>query len=181
MIHSSLPPSHPLLRYFRGLTESTFYSELGLADPELVGYISDVLVRFVPQSQSERIRDEQGRSIDNPVDLLIAIEERGESSDTDRGESHRQVGDVLLFWTGIFPESLARRPQPDSAAPLVNLQQHGKRSYLLASTYLEQHSDVLRQLSDEFELCVYGLNRIRQEWQRGEGGGPEIMTGPIIA
>jgi len=25
---------------------------------------------------------------------------------------------------------------------------------------------VLRRLSDEFELCAYGLNQVRREWER---------------
>ena len=40
--------SHPLHRLFRGLTESTFMSELGIGDPGLVGYVADLLARFVP-------------------------------------------------------------------------------------------------------------------------------------
>jgi hypothetical protein len=28
---------------------------------------------------------------------------------------------------------------------------------------------VLRRLSSEFELCAYGLNRVRREWEKQRG------------
>ena len=43
-----VPESHPLHRMFRGLTESTFLTELGIGDPGLVGYVAGLLARFVP-------------------------------------------------------------------------------------------------------------------------------------
>ncbi len=29
-----------------------------------------------------------------------------------------------------------------------------------------EEAPVLRRLSQEFELCAYGLNQVRQEWER---------------
>ena len=36
-------------RFFTGLTEYAFESRLGVADPPLVDYIAELLVRFVPR------------------------------------------------------------------------------------------------------------------------------------
>src|SRR3982751_3218644 len=46
MTHA-IPESHPLHRLFRGLTEHTFLNELGIGDPGLVGYVANLLARFV--------------------------------------------------------------------------------------------------------------------------------------
>ena len=38
--------SHPLHRHFRGLTEHTFLTELGIGDPGLVGYVANLLASY---------------------------------------------------------------------------------------------------------------------------------------
>ena len=40
-------PDHPLRRLFAGITEQTFMTELGVADAQLVDYLSLLLSRFV--------------------------------------------------------------------------------------------------------------------------------------
>ena len=53
--------------------------------------------------------------------------------------------------------------------------EQGKRSYYIASTFgddpYRDEAPVLRRLSDEFELCAYGLNQVRREWERHRNGG----------
>lgn len=158
---SSLPPNHPLHRLFRGLTEHTFLAELGIGDPRLVGYVSDLLVRFVPSEGVWRVRDRQGRVL---TEVITMLAEADASDDLDRRrECYRHVGDFTLFWTGVFPEALGPGEAP---ARLVEYQRQGKRSYLLASTYEGEEAPVLRRLSVEFELCAFGLSRVRREWER---------------
>ena len=57
-----LPESHPLHRLFRGLTEHTFLTELGIGDPGLVGYVAGLLARFVPEEGVWRLRDSEGET-----------------------------------------------------------------------------------------------------------------------
>ena len=46
----------------------------------------------------------------------------------------------------------------------------GKRSYFIASTFEDdpyrEEAPVLRRLSEQFELCAYGLNQVRKEWEQ---------------
>ena len=51
-----------------------------------------------------------------------------------RSECHRHVGDYTLFWTGVYPEALAKLQGAASPDCLISYQQQGKRSYYLAST-----------------------------------------------
>jgi hypothetical protein len=166
-----IPESHALHRLFRGLTESTFLSELGIGDPSLVGYVANLLVRFVPSQALWRVRDERGKPIVEVTRMLAEAE--AAADDQRKSECHRHVGDYTLFWTGVYPEALARLQSALSPDSLIRYQEQGKRSYYLASTLgpAEVRGDVLRRLSDQFEACAFGLSRVRLEWERIEGEG----------
>ncbi len=159
----SLDPGHPLHRLFRGLTEHTFLAELGIGDPRLVGYVSDLLVRFVPTEGVWRVRDRDGRILTEVVAMLAEAD--ASADDQRRRDCYRHVGDFTLFWTGVFPEALG---PGEPTSRLVDYQLQGKRSYLMASTYDGEEAPVLRRLSVEFELCAFGLSRVRREWERIE-------------
>lgn len=178
MAHS-LPPSHPLHRLFQGITEATFCSELGIADPQLVDYVADLLVRFVPSHEVWKLRDRQGRQVDQVASMLSEAEASGD--DQRRRECHRHVGDFTLFWTGVYPEALGKLRAPPLPDQLINYRQQGKRSYYLASTYDGDEAPVLRRLSAEFELCAFGLSRVRREWERHEGEGDPGPRLPILS
>jgi hypothetical protein len=163
--------SHPLDRLFRGLTESTFMAELGIGDPRLVGYVANLLARFVPTQSIWRLRDAEGRRLFEVAAMVAEAESA--VGDERRRECYRHVGDYTLFWTGVYPEALSRLRSATSADHLIDYQQHGKRSYYVAST-LEEGDDapVLRRLSCEFELCAFGLSRVRREWEKLESEPP---------
>lgn len=165
-----IPETHPLHRLFRGLTESTFLSELGIGDPNLVGYVAGLLARFVPSDAVWSIRDGQGRRIE--VVARMIAEAEASTDDDRRRECYRHIGDFTLFWTGVYPEALASLRAPTSSDCLIDFQEQGKRSYYVASTLRGDQSPVLRRLSDEFELCAFGLSRVRKEWERRDDPRP---------
>jgi hypothetical protein len=178
-----IPEHHPLHRLFRGLTETTFMSELGIGDPTLVGYVANLLARFVPSQAVWRIHDKQGRPLFQVTQMVAEAESAVDEKR--RRECHRHVGDYTLFWTGVYPEALAKLQGGESADCLISYQLQGKRSYYVAST-LSTGGDlgaVLRRLSDQFELCAFGLSRVRREWEKieAEGTGPPSPSGPMWA
>src|SRR3954453_17232858 len=170
-----VPESHPLHRLFRGLTESTFLAELGIGDPKLVGYVAGLLARFVPAENVWGLRDGQGRRLSG-VAAMVAEAEAADDEGR-RLACHRHVGDFTLFWTGVYPEALGKLRSSGSADGLIDYQRQGKRSYYLASTLQGDEAPVLRRLSAEFELCAFGLSRVRQEWERHDAQSPR---GPIL-
>jgi hypothetical protein len=172
----TISESHPLHKLFRGLTETTFLSELGIGDPRLVGYVAGLLARFVPSESVWKLRDNQGRRL-TEVSAMLA-EAEAANDDQRRRECHRHVGDFALFWSGVFPEALPRLQASQSPDHLIDFCQQGKRSYYLASTYEGDESQVLRWLSAEFELFAYGLSRVRREWERQDNGPGE--GGPVL-
>ncbi len=178
----AVPPSHPLMRLFRGLTECTFMTELGIADPPLVGYVADLLVRFVPSDNIWRVRDAQGRRITQ----VTAMIEEAETSNTEdrRRECHRHVGDFTLFWTGVYPEAPASPPGRVARGGVDRPATPGEAVLLLASTFgrgVELQGALRRSCSAEFELCAFGLSRVRREWERSNPEPPGPGRRPLVA
>ena len=163
------PDSHPLRRLFAGLTEHAFLSTLGVADPPLVDYLSLLLSRFVHMDAHYRLRDAQGKRLEEVADMMIEAEALPSGGNT-RREVHRHIGDFTLFWTGVYPEALKRLRSVLVKDHFIDYCEQGKRSYYIASTFADEpyrdEAPVLRRLSNEFELCAYGLNEVRREWER---------------
>jgi hypothetical protein len=160
---------HPLRQLFSGLTEQTFIQTLGLADPPLTDYLSGMLSRFIHIDAIFRLRDTNGRRLEEVADMMIEAEAMPREGRT-RREVHRHIGDFTLFWTGVYPERLSRLRSTLSKDHFVDYCETGKRSYYIASTFEEdpyrEEALVLRRLSEEFELCAYGLTQVRREWER---------------
>ncbi len=156
-----------LRRLFAGLTEQTFSAELGVADPALLDYLADLLVRFVKTDALFRVRDTTGRRLEDVTGMLIEAEQR---TDRPQHELLRHIGDFTLFWIGVFPEALKRLQHPGTRDALIDYCEQGKRSYFRASTFEDERfrdeAPILRQLSEEFELCSFGLTRVRQQWEQ---------------
>ncbi len=165
---SALPQQHPLRTLFAGLTEQAFVSQMGIADPPLVDYITDLLARFLHVDQVFRLRDSGGRPISELV--LMALEaQKLPAEGRTRREYHRHIGDFALYYSGLFPEAVNRFQQFPSKDHLVNFTRLGKRSYQLASEMdrdrFADESALLQRLGHDFELCTLGLREVRHEWE----------------
>ncbi|MEX0703029.1 MAG: hypothetical protein WD069_13120 [Planctomycetales bacterium] len=156
-----------LRRLFAAVTEQTFQADLGIADPPLIDYLSDLLVRFIRMDAIFRVRDPRGRRLEEVAEMMLEAEHRHAKP---RREIHRHIGDFTLFWVGVYPEALAGMQSADRRDHLLDYCAQGKRSYRIAAEFddepYEEEAPVLRRLSDEFELCTVGLNRVRREWEK---------------
>jgi hypothetical protein len=162
-------PDHPLRRLFTGLTEQTFMQALGVADPPLTDYLSHLLSRFLHVDAIYRLRNSAGKRLEEVVGMLLEAENLPAEGRT-RREFYRHIGDFALFWAGVYPEALERLRAVYSRDHFIDYCEQGKRSYYIASTFAEapyrDEAPVLRRLSEEFELCAYGLTQVRREWER---------------
>lgn len=160
-------PASPLKRFFAGLAEYIFQSQLGVADPPLIDYVGDLLVRFVRLDALYRVRSLEGRPLIEVAEMVTEAEQR---AGDDRRELHRHVGDFALFWVGLYPEALRKLRGPLSKDVLVDYSAQGKHAYFLASTMatVVEHDppgELLERLSREFEMCAFGLRQVRQQWE----------------
>jgi hypothetical protein len=179
----ALNPDHPLRRMFAGYTEQTFLDRFGIGDPQLIDYLSALLARFLHVDTFCRIRSARGRRLEEVADMMLEAESLPAQGRT-RREIYRHIGDFTLFWTGVYPEALERLRSVLRKDHFVDYCQQGKRSYYIASTFedepYKEEAPVLRRLSNEFELCAYGLNQVRREWERAPAGdagrpGPDLL------
>jgi hypothetical protein len=171
------PPEHPLRRLFAGYTEFAFLQTFGMADPPLVDYLSGLLSRFLHADVIHRLKNATGKPLDQVAEMVaeVAALPHGRTA----REVHRHIGDFTLFWTGMYPEALHRLRATPRIDFFVDYCRQGKRSYLLASQFdddlYHDESAVLRRISDQFEMCAFGLTKVRQEWERDSIDGGKII------
>jgi len=154
-------------RFFHGLTEYAFHTRVGIVDPPLVDYVALLLVRFLRAEAESRLRLVAPDDAAEVAALLLAA---GEHEPVAAREEYRQIGDATLFWSGLYPEALARRHSAARGDVLIDVREAGKRAYLLASTLEPPESTgdadrrLFAQLAAEYDLCVEGLAEVRRVW-----------------
>jgi hypothetical protein len=171
-----LPNRSTIERFFSGLSEYIFQSKLGVADVQLIEYVSDMLLRFVRVDSLHKVRRPNGRPATEVFQMLCEAEKRIGLA---RREVHRHIGDFTLFWSGMYPESVRRIRPYESADGFLDYCRQGKRAYAIAAEIEggddRPSSDLLQQLSDQFEMCAYGLREVRREWEEGESDGGGLL------
>ncbi len=164
--------SNSLDRFFSGLSENVFHSQLGVVDTQLVDYVSELLIRFIRVDSQSKVRQVDGKPAMEVVTMVAEAEKRvGEA----KREVHRHIGDYTLFWSGVYPEALRTLKSQDKRDQFINYCAQGKRAYKIASTIEGDGKSIsgslLERMSAQFEMCAYGLREIRREWERRDGEG----------
>ncbi|MCE9632482.1 MAG: hypothetical protein K8S94_17490 [Planctomycetia bacterium] len=154
-------------RFFRGLTEYAFHARLGIVDPPLIDYVSVLLVRFLRNevAPSSAVATE---TADVSRLLVEAASHAGHTGPDEAREEYRHIGDVTLFWSGLYPEALRPLEQRGLRDPLDAYRETGKRAYWLASRLepatAADERRLLERLSSGYDLCVEGLAEVRRIW-----------------
>lgn len=161
--------AHPqaLQRYFAGLAEYVFQTNLGVVDPPLIDYVAGLLLRFIRTDAIHKVRNLTGRPLTEVVEMLIEADARVGLA---RRAVHRHIGDFTLFWAGVYPEALREMQSSSKKDHFIDYCAQGKRAYFIASTIESDEAEVpasiLERLSYNFEMCAYGLREVRREWER---------------
>jgi hypothetical protein len=156
--------------FFESLVWRHFVEHAYLDEPRVTQYISDMLVAFANIDNLYRIRNAQGRRLEEVGEMLIESNPLLAAASFDRErEVRKHVGDYTLFMTGLFPESVAkasRAKQPRLDA-FVDFVRAGKESYWIVSSFdqfeYRDEAPLFRRLSHNFEVCVFGLNLVKQD------------------
>ena len=181
MIPGSHPPGTParraalgapLQQFFLELVSDHFSHNIGLRDPEVSGYVANMLTEFTEVEQLHKIRNAGGRPLDDVGAMLLEADPVfGEAPSFDRERAVRKhIGDYTLFFTGMFPEAINRfRLRRARLENFVDLIKAGKESYYIVSKFeFFEYAKVARlfaKLSARFEECVYGLNQVKNDLQ----------------
>lgn len=173
-MYARIPKDHPLRLMFSGLVDQIFATELGLCNPRITEYLSELLTEFVHVDRIYRLHRVDGRTI-HEVSQMEADAVLGAEADAASRTRiiNRYIGDFTLFWTGVYPEHLRLRRHGGDRLREYLLR--GKRSYTIAGelTPPNEHPPgaLFRELSAEFESCVHGLNIVRSNFDQ-TGLGP---------
>ncbi len=163
---------HPLRKHFAGLVENAFCVEVGVCDNRLNDYLVSLMLDFLHMDGINAIEDHEGRRLTGVVELLDYVEHDITSSEEER-QVHRHIGDLTLFWTGLFPEGAGRgrSANPDQLLDFVG---RGKESYAIASNLTNEDGNppgsLFRRLSADFEVCAHGLGLVRKSWEHRDFG-----------
>jgi len=169
---SMIPESHPLRQFFTEMVGRHYAEEIGIRDPQLIAYVAHLLTEFCDAEQLFKVHDAANRPIDDVGGMLLESDPvYGPAPSFDRERQVRKhIGDLTLFFTGMFPESLnhyrLRRQRMES---FVDWMKAGKESYYIVSKFehfeYAKVAPLFANLSRNFEQCVYGLNRVKNELQ----------------
>jgi len=162
----SIGSGHPLRRLFTGLVENAFCAEVGMCDPRLTDYMTELLVSFTHIDRLNAIRNAAGKELEQIAAVLARTYDEQPKSRLDRDRMvYRNIGDFTLFWAGVYPEQL-KLIRRDPTDVLVDYVTQGKRSYAIVSKLADENdappSSLFRHLSDDFEFCLHGLGLVRR-------------------
>jgi len=169
---SMIPESHPLRQFFTEMVGRHYAEEIGIRDPQLIAYVAHLLTEFCDAEQLFKIHDAANRPIDDVGGMLLESDPvYGPAPSFDRERQVRKhIGDFTLFFTGMFPESLNHyRLRRQRMENFVDWMKAGKESYYIVSKFehfeYAKVAPLFANLSRNFEQCVYGLNRVKNELQ----------------
>ena len=171
------PVGDSLRSLFHGLVTRTFRDTVGLTESGVNAYLGDMLARFAHRDNLYRVRSLQGRALEEVAEMLMEADPTAEGGSFDRERAvHRHIGDFTLFWAGLYPEALRRMREQGRADSLIDYVRQGKHSYYVVSTFrhgpFAEDAPLFQQLSEGFELCLYGLSLVRRDWERLSAGRP---------
>jgi hypothetical protein len=165
---------HPLTRLFTELVDRHLVRSAGLDDPEMSRYVAGLLVDFTHADNLYRIRNSAGKRLEQVGEMLIESNPLlGGRSFVYEREVRKHVGDYTLFLTGLFPEYVARvHRRGYRLDSFIDYVRAGKESYGVVASFdqfeFRKIAPLFRRLSDRFEVCVYGLNLVKQELEENQ-------------
>lgn len=174
-----IPESHPLQQLFQDLVGQHYADEIGIRDPQVVAYVSNLLSEFCETEQVFKVRDAFDRPVSDVGEMLLESDPvYGPAPSFDRERQVRKhIGDFTLFFAGMFPESINHfRLRRQRVENFVDWVKAGKESYYIVSKFehfeYAKVAPLFARLSQNFEGCVYGLNMVKHDL--------EEMQHPIV-
>jgi hypothetical protein len=167
-----IPESHPLEQFFMEMVGRHYAEEIGLRNPQIVNYVAHLLTEFCEVEQLFKIHNAAGRPLQDVGEMLMESDPvYGPAPSFDRERQVRKhIGDYTLFFAGMFPESINHfRLRKQRVENFIDWIRAGKESYYIVSKFEHfEYTNVaplFASLSNNFEQCVYGLNRVKNDLQ----------------
>ena len=159
-----VPDRSPLSQLFHQVVVQC-YGEVGLHDRSVASYVAGILTEFTSVDCLYRYRDIHGSPLEvsGMITLSDPIYGTARSFDAER-EARKHIGDYALFHAGMYPE-LMTVGREMNGQKFLQMVQVGKASYHVVSQFnvfeYAAEAPLFGELTENFELCVCGLARVR--------------------
>ena len=174
--------AHPLQPFFHQAVRNCYEGKLGINDPDVTGYVADLLCEFSEADKLYKVRDSMGHPIEELQAMMLAadpVHGTAASFDTERA-IRKYIGDYALFVSGMYPEAMAPGRRRGVKPTLNELIRAGKESYFIVSKFdlfeYEQEAPLFARLSDWFERCILGLALVREDLTKRKALPPPAVN-----
>jgi hypothetical protein len=160
-----------LRQLFHKIVSECYERYTGMCDAELTYYVADLLTDFTDLNHLYRLRDEKGAPIEELSKMLEASDPVYGTASSFVAERaiRKHIGDFSLFHAGMYPE-MFRSPHRHEGELYEEIVRAGQSSYYVVSQFnvfeYAAEAPLFQRLAENFELCVYGLNKVRGEFER---------------
>ena len=151
---------HNLTEYFRDSIETAVTRQKVSVDPHATHYVVNLLTLF---SRSDQLFEDDGETYGlRPLALMLAKAAEA-STAAERTSSLQRIGDVALFVSGFFADSLA-----DNVVDIDYYVRMGGTAYgsladeIRGTTRGQAFADVYRELATNFQIFVDVLHEVRE-------------------
>lgn len=160
-------PVHNLLDYFRTSIDEVIEVQGVELDPHATHYVVNMLTLF---SRSEEFYEDDGETYGvKPLALMLA-DAADAPTPEHRSQTLRRIGDVALFVSGFFFESLANKSVDIDYYMYMGESAYGSLSEEVRGTFHgDAFADVYRELASKFQI----LTDVLQEVRDGAGAGSD--------
>lgn len=162
-----------LADYFRTSIDGVISRQGVDVDPHAAHYVVNLLTLF---SRSEEFYEDHGESYGlRPLALMMADAADARSAQ-ERNYVLQRIGDVALFISGFFADSLAHKAVDVDYYIYMGGSAYGSLSEEVRGTFRgNAFADIYRELAAKFQVLVDVLNEVRDE-ARGESDRDLLRT-----
>jgi len=152
---------HNLEDYFRTSIDGVLSRQGVAVDPHAAHYVVNLLTLF---SRSEELYEDDGDSYGlRPLALMLADAADARSA-AERSHSLQRIGDVALFISGFFADSLADKPVDIDYYIYMGGNAYSSLSEEVRGTFRgNAFASIYRELAVKFQVLVDVLNEVRDE------------------
>jgi len=157
--HSRVMPVHNLCDYFRESIDAVIDQQGVSLDPHATHYVVNMMTLF---SRSEELYEDDGESYGiKPLALMLADAADAPSA-AHRNHLLQRIGDVALFISGFFVESLANKAVDIDYYIHMGENAYGSLSEETRGTFRgNAFADIYRELAIKFQILIDVLHEVR--------------------
>lgn len=152
-------PVHNLRDYFRTSIDDAIAEQGVDVDPHATHYVVNMMTLF---SRSDQFYQDDGETYSlKPLALMLADAADAPSTEQ-RNQTLQRIGDVALFISGFFVESLANKAVDIDYYMTMGENAYGSLSEEVRGTFRgNAFADVYRELATKFQILIDVLQEVR--------------------